>query len=199
MSALDIMTPESIAPAFPGAKIKNIRAHWPAVREALRDNRLESAKIVAYALGTIAAEVSGFVPIKEMVSKYNTRSKPYDLYDGRKDLGNTTPGDGPRFPGRGFVQLTGRYNYRKYGERIGIDLISNPELACEPEPAAKLLALFVADREPAIIESLNEADYARARRLVNGGRHGLDRFTATYLKVLKIINSRIKLVGENNE
>src|SRR5438552_406834 len=48
-------------------------------------------------------------------------------YEGRADLGNTQPGDGKRFKGRGPIQLTGRANYRSYGQRLGVDLESHPE------------------------------------------------------------------------
>ena len=49
-------------------------------------------------------------------------------YTGNKNLGNTEIGDGFRFIGRGPIQLTGRANYEKYGERVGVDLVNNPEL-----------------------------------------------------------------------
>jgi hypothetical protein len=67
----------------------------------------------------------------------------YDPYGQRpkvaKRLGNTLRGDGERYCGRGYVQLTGRANYRRAGEKIGVDLESHPELALNPEIAAKIL------------------------------------------------------------
>ncbi len=63
-------------------------------------------------------------------------------YEGRKDLGNTQPGDGIRYKGRGLIQLTGRANYEKYGQLMGLDLINNPELLEEPEFAALSAAYF---------------------------------------------------------
>lgn len=185
MNPLDL-TPEQIAEAFPGAPLANIRQHWPHVRNALQDARLESAMIVAYALATIAAETAGFEPITEGKSKYNTRAKPFDLYDNRPSLGNG-PGDGARYPGRGFVQLTGRDNHRRYGARIGVDLENEPQRANEPAIAAQLLAMFVADRETAILAALKAPDFAKARRAVNGGTHGLDRFRNAYRAILRAL------------
>lgn len=188
MPPLDL-TPEQIAPAFPGAKLRNITVHWPFVRVALEDARLTSARIVAYSLGTIAAETAGFVPITELPSRYNTLlgGEPYSAYEMRGALGNSQRGDGARFPGRGYIQLTGRANYAKYGERIGVDLLADPDAANDPQTAANLLALFIADKEARIVAALSDGDMARARKAVNGGTHGLDRFTAAYNAILRVL------------
>lgn len=186
MAALDL-TPEQMAPAFPGARLSNIQTHWPHVREALREAFLDNSLIVAYALGTIAAETAGFVPITEMQSRYNTRVRPFDRYEGRADLGNTEPGDGARFPGRGYIQLTGRHNYQKYGERINVDLVDQPERANDPRIAAQLLAMFIADREHKILDALQAQQWAAARKMVNGGTHGLSRFTKAYQTIRAVM------------
>lgn len=183
------LTAEQIWPAFPGARIENIRTHWPIVAAALEEDRLTSVTIVAYALGTIAAETAGFVPLKELPSQYNTRPGcvAYSRYELRRDLGNNEPGDGARYPGRGYIQLTGKANYAKYGERVGVDLLANPEAANEPQTAAMLLALFIADREPRIHAALSASDLSRARQIVNGGVHGLSRFKTAYNAILSVL------------
>lgn len=186
MDPLDL-TPEQIAPAFPDARLANIAKHWPFVGDALLENRLTSPRIVAYALGTIAAETAGFVPISEGVSKYNTRVTPFDLYENRASLGNTHPGDGAKFRGRGFIQLTGRDNYRRYGERIDVDLEVDPAQANAPRIAAVLLALFIADRETRIMAALERQEYVIARGLVNGGSHGINRFKGAYSAILEVL------------
>lgn len=63
------------------------------------------------------------------------------IYD-RKDLGNEAYGDGWKYRGRGFNQITGRANYQSVGNAIGVDLINKPELLDSPEVAAKALANF---------------------------------------------------------
>lgn len=181
------LTPEQVAKAFPGAPLANLRRYWPTVRNALQDARLDSAMIVAYALGTIAAESAGFAPISEGVSKYNTHQVPFDAYEHRANLGNTQAGDGARFKGRGFVQLTGRDNYARYGARIAVDLIADPKMANDPAIAAQLLALFIADRELKILEALKASNLAMARKLVNGGTHGMDRFEHAYNVILEAL------------
>lgn len=188
MNPLDL-TVAQIAPAFPGALLANIGQHLPTVLHALEEAQLTTPRLVAFALATIAAETAGFMPISERVSRFNTHRKSFDLYDSRKNLGNRQPGDGAKYRGRGFVQLTGKDNYTRYGERIGVDLVANPERACESGIAAQLLALFVADRAEAIETALSASDFAKARRLVNGGSHGLERFTNAYKTIFGVLQS----------
>ena len=190
MSPLSV-SPKALYPVFPGARRSVIDAHWPIIANALRDDRLEAPLIVAYALGTIAAESAGFVPVSEGVSKYNTRVTPFDLYENRASLGNTRAGDGPKFKGRGFIQLTGRANYARVSDRLGVDLLANPEQANEPRIAARILAMFIADREPRILNALQARDYAAARKVVNGGAHGLNRFTSAFKASLEASNALV--------
>ena len=63
-----------------------------------------------------------------------------------KGLGNTQSGDGGRYIGRGYIQLTGRANYAKYGQLIGKDLLSNPQLLNTPEVAAEVSVKYLLDR-----------------------------------------------------
>merc|ERR1719410_2499719 len=94
-----------------------------------------------------------------------------EAYEGRTDLGNIYPGDGVRYKGRGFIQITGRYNYRLYGGIIGINLENNPTRAEDPDTAAQV-ALAYWDRIVAPSVS-NFADTYAVTRLINGGTNGL--------------------------
>jgi len=182
--SLDAVTPLVVSELFPGAPIGNIKTHLPAVKEELSAAELDDRPMVLMALATIGAESAGFEPISEFRSRFNTspNGHPFDLYDHRSDLGNRGPPDGERYRGRGFVQLTGRFNYRRYGRLIGLgaELERKPELANESRIAAKLLAAFLKSKERPIKEALLERDLRRARRLVNGGSHGLDAFRETF-------------------
>lgn len=185
--AADPLTVDQLATVFPFARRANLEKYWPPVWRALVEYGLTEPRLAAFALGTIAAETSGFVPIPELPSRFNTDREPFDKYDGRRSLGNWMPGDGARYRGRGFIQLTGRHNYRAYGERIKQPLEDQPGLANVPDIAAELLAAFIADRQGRIKAALDAADMAQARRAVNGGTHGLDRFTAAYKAALALL------------
>lgn len=190
-SVIPQVTAELVSKLFPHTPKDHIRKHLPVVLDALAAQGLVDKPMVLMALATIRAETEGFEPISEGPSKYNTSSGggAFDLYDHRKDLGNTGPPDGERYKGRGFVQLTGRANYGKYGAVIGLgdQLVTNPELANDPRVAAQLLASFLKSKELAIKEALLDHDLLAARKLVNGGRHGLDRFTDAYTRGVQAI------------
>lgn len=176
------INPHVIQPIFPATPRANIAANLPHVVAALTAAGLTDTPMLLMALATIRAETESFLPVAEALSRFNTSpgGHPFDLYDHRTDLGNQGPPDGASFRGRGFVQLTGRTNYTRYGSELSVDLVTQPELACSPAIAARLLAHFLHTRETAIRHALAGNDLAAARRLVNGGTHGLDRFTAAY-------------------
>ena len=88
-----------------------------------------------------------------------------------KNLGNTQPGDGPRFKGRGYIQLTGRWNYGHFGKKVGVDLISNPELAASPDVAAAIAVQFYKDRVDRV--AARRGDVAGATKGINPGLNGL--------------------------
>ena len=184
VSLIPSVTVPMVCQMFPLTPSANITHNLPMVLNALVAPQLVSKPMILMALATIRAETEVFLPISEGQSQYNTSpgGHPFDLYDARKDLGNQGVPDGALFKGRGFVQLTGRSNYLVHGTAIGMgnQLIQNPDLANDPTIAAQLLASFLKSRQAAILKALSTGDLATARRLVNGGSNGLDRFTDTY-------------------
>jgi len=90
-------------------------------------------------------------------------------------LGNTMPGDGFRFRGRGFIQITGRSNYTKYSKLIEHNIVDNPDLALKPEVSALIAAAFWRETGCNRIADTGGHDAVEAiTRKVNGGTHGLD-------------------------
>ncbi|RWO20441.1 MAG: hypothetical protein E5Y16_02980 [Mesorhizobium sp.] len=87
----------------------------------------------AYVLGTAWHETGAYKYMREIWGPTAAQVR------GRKDLGNTVAGDGKKFIGRGFVQITGRRNYTDWSKRLGIDLLKEPQLAERPEIAVKIL------------------------------------------------------------
>jgi predicted chitinase len=122
---------------------------------------------IAYIMGTVSHE-SAFAPVTEMGSR-----KYFERYEARADLGNTQPGDGYRFRGRGYVQITGRRNYNLFSKILGIDLVKNPDLALEPATAAKICVrgmkegLFTG-RKLSDYNRPTGYDFVKARAIING-------------------------------
>jgi putative chitinase len=106
--------------------------------------------------------------------RYEEELASGEAYEGRADLGNTKPGDGPRFKGRGLIQLTGRANYAAYGEARGIDFTRGDapsRIAEDPELAADVAGWFWQSRK---LNARADVDDVRAvTRRVNGGYNGL--------------------------
>lgn len=175
---------EVVKQMFPGTPAKNIEKYYPFIMQAFKEYGMSDARLQLMAFATIRAETASFVPISESKSQYNTSpgGKPFDLYDNRASLGNRGAPDGERFKGRGFIQLTGRTNYTLYSQKLGLgtQLVDNPELANDPLIAARLLVHFIKDRQSQIIAALEEGELAAARKLVNGGSHGLNAFSQAF-------------------
>ena len=104
------------------------------------------------------------------------------VYANRMGNGPAETGDGWRYRGRGFIPLTGRYNYRLYGEYLGIDLENNPELAEKEEIAAEIAAEFWYRSD--LNEAADVLDLIAIRRKVNGGLIGFGEFKSLVIKML---------------
>ena len=104
-------------------------------------------------------------------------------YEGRTDLGNTQPGDGKRYKGRGPIQITGRYNYTQASKDLGIDLVNHPEWASKPEIGFKLSAWFW--KRNNINRYCDNDDIVGMTKVINGGTNGLADRKAYYAKAKK--------------
>lgn len=91
-------------------------------------------------------------------------------YEHRKDLGNTQPGDGMKFKGRGLIQITGRNNYHECGKALGVDLITNPELLETNDLACRSAAWFWASH--GLNDLADKGDFERITKRINGGLNG---------------------------
>ena len=124
---------------------------------------------LAYMLATVFHETAQTMqPIRE-----HGGPKYFAKYEGRKDLGNTLPGDGVKFHGRGFVQLTGRANYAKASAKLNIDFLANPDAVMQANYAVLILFDGMLDgwftgKELADYREGDTFDYVNARRIING-------------------------------
>lgn len=158
-----LWTPEQIAAAT-GAPADAVAANWPRIVTALQNVGAGSRASLAAAVATIAIETATrFKPIHE----YGT---PADWagYDGGSD-----------YAGRGYIQLTHRYNYQAAGDALGLDLVANPDLALDPENAARIFAWYW--QTHSIAGLADAGDWKAVRQAVVGhvtNPPGLDRLVS---------------------
>ena len=158
-----------------GCPAANVARYWPGIQAACREAGMTDPPSIIAVLATVGTEVASFQPIDERGDDaYFTRMYERNAKVAR-DLGNTRAGDGVRYHGRGFVQLTGRANYRAYGKALGVPLEARPELALDPAVSARVLARYFKDRR--LDERARRGDWSGVRRGVNGGLNGWDRFS----------------------
>lgn len=156
--------------------------HAPALWPAMQETEITTPLRVAAFLAQLAHETGGWRWLKELGGpSYFTR------YDGRRDLGNTQPGDGYRYRGRGYIQITGRANYRHYGEVLGIALETQPELAQVPMIAAAIATRFWTDH--GLNRLADQGDLIAITRTINGGLSGQDDRAERYALAKKILFS----------
>jgi|GEM_PF-1775990 len=186
------ITVDVVSKMFPNIPVENIKANLPEILHALEDAGLTDKELALMAIATVGIETGGtFEPTEERKSRFNTSADGYsfDLYDSRLDLGNEGPPDGERFKGRGYIQLTGRANYKRYGAAIGVGdgLIKNPELAVNASVAAKIFVQYLKGFEKPIRAALVAGDLVRARRSAGLSAAQADQFSKAYQTGLSLI------------
>ena len=102
-----------------------------------------------------------------------------------KRMGNTAPGDGWKYRGRGLIQITGKNNYLACGEALGLDLIAHPELLEKPQHACMSAAWFWAANGLNTLADVGKLDIITQR--INGGQNGASDRQALYARALKVL------------
>lgn len=158
----------------------------PALNTAMQHYQIVGTNRVAAFIAQIGHESGQLVYVREIWGPTAAQRG----YEGRADLGNTVAGDGLKFRGRGLIQITGRANYAKCGEALGLDLINHPELLEQPQYACMSAAWFWATNG---LNTLADAgDNTNIGSIINTGRKGRvpngaqDR-AALYAKALKVL------------
>lgn len=111
-----------------------------------------------------------------MYLSYNPQALANTVYGGswgKQHLGNIKPNDGWTYRGRGLIQLTGRYNYKFYGDKLNVDLINNPNLANDPIIALKIAKLYWNIKVKPNVKDFK--DMRQVTKAINGGTLGLSQ------------------------
>jgi putative chitinase len=171
---MDFFTIEQLRAVMPAAKPAAIRNHFPHLIVALVEFKIDTPERIAAFLAQCAHE-SGSLKYMSEIWGPTAQQRKYDPpWKVAKDLGNVIIGDGKRFRGRGVIQITGRANYQKYGERLGLNLIKTPELAALPTNAWRIAGAYW-DRWDlnALADLGTDEGFVLITRRINGGINGL--------------------------
>jgi putative chitinase len=127
---------------------------------------------LAQFLAQCAHETGNFLHLEELGgNRYLAQYDPTVNPAKAKALGNTQAGDGAKYKGRGFIQITGKANYAKAGQALGIDLVNNPELAARPDVAAKVAVWYWQSRVQPRVQDFS--DTRGVTKQINPGLKGL--------------------------
>ncbi len=173
-----------------GAPLANVEANWPLIQAALAAEGIGTPMVEVAALATLGAELPRFLPQMELSPKGEDRAAYFvrmywDNVEVRTNLGNLSPEDAATYFGRGFPQLTGRDNYRIFGDRLGLDLIHQPDLALDPHHSARIFAAFFKDRH--VASAADAKAWRLVRKRVNGGFNNWPRFIALVNSLLEAL------------
>lgn len=155
----------------------NIAKYYQPLVDTMERFGIVTPERIACFIAQLAHESGSFKYVRELASG--------QAYEGRKDLGNTEPGDGVRFKGRGLIQITGRTNYTTLSQTFGQDFITHPELLETPLWACMSAGWFwntrhlneYADKLDFLKISIRINGINRATGLPNGYDDRLKRFT----------------------
>ncbi len=153
------------------------------IKEFAEQSGMEPLEKAAF-MSRLHHETGGFRWMRELGGP-----EYFEMYEGRKTLGNNQPGDGYRFRGRGYIQLTGRRNYTFYGPIVGADLVNFPDVAADEPVAARVAVAFweltrLRDGRT-ISQAAQEGDINAVVKGVNGGYNGKEETIRLYKQYLK--------------
>jgi len=157
----------------------------PFLNEAMAAYGIDTLSRTAAFVAQLAHESGEFRWMEEIwgpTAQQRRYEPPGDL---ATRLGNSEAGDGLRYKGRGPIQITGRFNYGRYGKLLGIDLIVQPELAATPPVAFAIAGLYWQSNK---LSALADAgDFVAITKRINGGTHGLQDREAYHAKALAVL------------
>ncbi|WP_223756616.1 LysM peptidoglycan-binding domain-containing protein [Myxococcus sp. RHSTA-1-4] len=148
--------------------------YLPYLNQAMAEANITTPQRKAAFLAQLAHESGELRYMEEIASGA--------AYEGRRDLGNTQPGDGVRYKGRGPIQLTGRANYRAAGNALGIDLEGNPTRAKDPDVAFRIAGWYWSSRN--LNTYADAGNFREVTRRINGGYNGMASREAYYRRAL---------------
>ncbi len=158
------LTPALLQAIAPEADSERIASLVESLNATMIEFDITTPLRQAHFLAQVAHESDRFNALEEYASGED--------YEWRDDLGNTQPGDGVRYKGRGLIQVTGRTNYGECGRALGVDLVNNPTRLADPDLACRSAGWYWNTRQ--LNGDADRDDVRTVTRVINGGYNGLE-------------------------
>lgn len=191
------LSPEQLKYIVPTMTDARSMLYLRPLNDAMDEFEITTGLRQAAFLAQIAHESGGFIYTKELWGPTAQQLKYEPPSTLASILGNTSPGDGRLYCGRGLIQLTGRANYRKAGAAIGVSLETSPELLTQPINSCRVAGWFWQSKN--INDPADAGDFATVTRRVNGGLNGYEGRLAYYNRALEWASSSQQLQGVTDQ
>jgi predicted chitinase len=159
--------------------------YLPHLNAAMQAHGVDTPLRTAAFVAQLAHESGEFRWMEEIWGPTDAQRRYEPPGDLAARLGNTQAGDGKRFKGRGPIQITGRFNYRTYGDLLGIDLTSDPAKAAMPEVAFTTAGLYW--QRNGLNELADARQFVAITKRINGGTNGLADRRMYYERALGVL------------
>lgn len=163
---------------MPAATTDNLEKYYDPLLDAMREFEIDTPPRAAAFLAQVGHESGSLRYVRELASG--------EAYEGRQDLGNTQPGDGVRYKGRGLLQVTGRGAYEMCGNALGIDLVGSPEILEQPVPACRS-AGWVWTPFKKLNAFADKGDFLSITKRINGGTNGWKDRVSFYERAKEVL------------
>jgi len=185
-----MLTAEQLQSIMPGLSAKRNGEFLPFLQAAMTEFAIEAPARAAAFLAQLAHESGQFRFMEEIWGPTAAQRRYEPPSSLATTLGNTEAGDGKRFKGRGPIQITGRANYGRFGDLLGVELTSDPARAAVPDLAFRIAGLFWSKKGLNELADRATADaFRETTRRINGGFNGLEdrkKFYAAACTVLGV-------------
>ena len=180
-----MITDDQLRRIMPNLPQPKRAAFLPFLQQAMDEFSINTPLREAAFLAQIAHE-SGEFRFMEEIWGPTAAQKAYEPPTQKaKNLGNTQAGDGRRYKGRGPIQITGRANYKTYGDMLGIDIVNNPEMAATPEVGFRTAGLYW--KRNGCNELADEQKFITITKRINGGTNGLEDRQKFYARAKQVL------------
>jgi putative chitinase len=192
-----VLTALQLQSIMPGIPARRRDAFLPFLQAAMTEFGIEAPARAAAFLAQLAHESGQFQFMEELWGPTPQQRRYEPVSTLAATLGNSEAGDGKRFKGRGPIQITGRANYRRFGDLLGADLVAEPARAALPELAFRIAGLFWSKKGlNELADAATPEAFREITRRINGGFNGLEerkRFYAVARTVLGVAEAPFSL------